>query len=167
MAHDARAIANFFLDHADSMGHPLTIMSLLKLIYFAHGWHLARFGRPLVKNHFEAWQYGPVIRSVYESFHGAGDDPITTRAYKFDPLTGTSSLADCELDRSERVFLSQIFGAYAHFPAFNLSDITHEPGSPWDEIWVRSGREVNPGMRISNESIKSHFMRRHLNMKEH
>jgi uncharacterized phage-associated protein len=167
MPHDAREIANFLLDHAESKGVPLTIMPLLKLIYFAHGLYLAKFNRPLINNHFEAWQYGPVVRVVYESFPGVSDDPITIRASKFDPVTNTKSLANYRLSEAEREFLAQIFGAYAQLHAFKLSDITHEPGSPWDEIWERGDQEVNPGMRIDNESIRAHFLRKHQHMEEH
>ncbi len=167
MSHDAREIANFFLDHADSRGVPMTIMSLLKLIYFAHGWHLARCGQPLVKSRFEAWQHGPVVRSVYECFQGAGDRPIQDRATRFDPLTATSLPADYELDAEERAFLRQIFDAYAHLHAFRLSDLTHEPGSPWDQLWNEAGGSTSPGMRITDESIRDHFMRRHHLQGEH
>ena len=39
--YDARAVANFLLDLADERSVPLTQMSLLKILYFAHGWYLA------------------------------------------------------------------------------------------------------------------------------
>ena len=167
MSHDAREIANFFLDHADSRGVPLTIMSVLKLIYFAHGWHLARFGCPLVKNRFEAWQHGPVVRVVYDCFQAEGDKPIRDRATRFDPLTATSVPADYELDAEERSFLRQIFDTYAHLHAFRLSGLTHEPGSPWDQLWNEMDGSTNPGMRITDESIRDHFMRRHHLQAEH
>ncbi|MCL6584270.1 MAG: DUF4065 domain-containing protein [bacterium] len=77
MAYDAKAIANYFLDLAKSKGEKLTLMKLLKLIYFAHGWHLAITGKPLIDEQVEAWQYGPVIPSVYHEFKGFGNQPIT------------------------------------------------------------------------------------------
>jgi uncharacterized phage-associated protein len=167
MPHDARDIANFLLDHADSRGVPVTIMSLLKMIYLAHGWHLARYGRPLVKNAFEAWQHGPVVRAVYECFQDAGDKPIKTRATKFDPRTATRAPMDYALAQDEERFLKQIFDAYSHFHAFQLSDLTHEPGSPWDQLWNNVTGSTNPGMRISDEDIRAHFMRRHYLQREH
>ena len=167
MPHDAREIANFFLDHADARGVSITNMSLLKLIYFAHGWHLARYGRPLVSNRFEAWPRGPVVRAVYECFQDAGDGPIRERATRFDPLTATRVPADYLLHAKEEDFLRQIFDAYGHLHAFRLSDLTHEPGSPWDQLWNDVGGATNPGMRITDESIRAHFMRRHHLEPEH
>ena len=167
MPHDARDIANYFLDLADSRNVPITNMSLLKLIYFAHGWHLARFGRPLVKNHFEAWQHGPVVRAVYECFECNAGKPIRDRATRFDPLTASCTKAVYKLDLAEEDFLRQIFDAYAHLHAFRLSDLTPEPGSPWDELWNESGSSTSPGMRLTDESIRAHFMRRHHLQVEH
>lgn len=167
MSYDAREIANFFLDHADAEGVPITIMSLLKLIYFSHGWHLAQHGKPLVKNRFEAWQHGPVVRSVYESFEGAGAAPIEARATRFDPLTATRSPVKYSLAAEHRTFLIQIFNAYAHLHAFRLSELTHEPGSPWDQLWNVADGSTNPGMVISDECIRDHFMRRHHHQAAH
>ena len=65
--HDARAVANFLLDAADTHNITLSITSLLKIIYFAQGWHLAKYNRPLIGQSFEAWEFGPVIRVVYDS----------------------------------------------------------------------------------------------------
>jgi len=42
MAYDARGIANYLLDYADSKRQSVTTMSLLKILYFAHAWHLAK-----------------------------------------------------------------------------------------------------------------------------
>ncbi len=159
MAHDAREIANFFLDYADRQDQQLTIMALLKLIYFAHGWRLAIYGQPLVKNHFEAWKHGPVVRAVYESFERSGGTPLTSRANKFDPVEGSQREATYNLSEEETVFLAQIFGSYGHLHAYRLSEVTHERGSPWDEVWQEDDPEtINPGMRISNERIRNHFL---------
>lgn len=167
MPHDAREIANFFLEYAEARGVPLTIMSILKLIYFAHGWHLARYERPLVKNRFEAWQYGPVVRSVYECFQGSGDKPIRDRASRFDPLTASYTIAEYNLTENEETFLKQIFDAYGSIHAYRLSGLTHEPGSPWDQLWNSTDGSTNPGMKISDKSIREHFLRRHHLQSEH
>ncbi|MGH6962497.1 MAG: Panacea domain-containing protein, partial [Dongiaceae bacterium] len=77
MPYDARAVANCLLDYADSKSSEITLLTLMKVIYFAHGWHLARFGQPLVTNHFEAWERGPVVRVLYDEFKDRRARPIT------------------------------------------------------------------------------------------
>ena len=72
-------VANWFLDRADKDGKPLDPMKLQKLIYFAHGWHLALTSKPLINEHPEAWAYGPVIPSIYHRFKKYGRDAVQNR----------------------------------------------------------------------------------------
>lgn len=157
MSFDAREVANFFLDCAVEQGAPLTNMSLLKLVYFAHGWHLTYFNEPLVKNRFEAWEYGPVVRVIYDHFKEFGDQPILDRATKFDPITQTHSNVEYSFSEELRKFLRGIFHSYAHMHAFRLSEITHETGSPWDAVWNQDKGAITPGMRIHDKEIRNHF----------
>lgn len=167
MPHDAREIANFILDHAAERGVPVSILKLLKLIYFAHGWHLAKHAAPLVKNRFEAWRDGPVVRALYENLPHSGDKPIQDRATKFDPRTGECYVASYSLHEEEKEFIRQIFEAYGYLHALRLSDITHESGSPWDKLWNDARGVSHPGMTITDASIREHFLRRHRKQAEH
>jgi uncharacterized phage-associated protein len=158
MAHDARAVANFLLDYADSKKKGVSAMTLLKIIYFAHGWHLARAGEPLVNNPVEAWRLGPVIRCVYESFRDYESSPIRSRASRFNPTTQAREIVTYSFTAGEQKFLGSIFEAYSRFTALELSDLTHEKGSPWDQVWNAPGGKVTPGMRISDEAIRAYFL---------
>ena len=60
MAYDGRAVANLLLDLADTLGLRLTHMAVHKIAFFAHGWRLADRNEPLIRQQFEAWNYGPV-----------------------------------------------------------------------------------------------------------
>jgi uncharacterized phage-associated protein len=55
MPFDSKAVANEFLKLAEQDGVKLSPMKLLKLVYFAHGWHLALKGEPLLNERVEAW----------------------------------------------------------------------------------------------------------------
>ncbi len=82
MAYPAAAIANEFLDLAEKDSRKLTQMHVQKLVYFAHGWFLALKREPLVRERVEAWDYGPVIRQLYDAFRSFGSRPITDRAHE-------------------------------------------------------------------------------------
>jgi len=156
--HDARSVANFLLDYARERGVPITNMAILKHIYFAHGWHLAAHGQPLITNRIEAWEYGPVVRAVYDSFkvHGAG--PITTRATMIDWDTGEIRVARAAFSRDTSNLLRSILTYYSGFGAFELSDLTHVRGGPWDKVWNAGDGKVRLNMEITNESIRAHFI---------
>ena len=81
--YDARAVANFFIDRALDNARPVTLMTLLKVLYFAHAWHLAKENEALIAQPFEAWRHGPVNRVVYEQMKGQGSKPITKKLTSF------------------------------------------------------------------------------------
>ena len=70
-------VAQFFIGLANEQanneqGDMMTNLRLQKLLYFAQGWHLARYGKPLFDDDIEAWQYGPVVPSVYNAYKQYG-----------------------------------------------------------------------------------------------
>ncbi|TAK87233.1 MAG: DUF4065 domain-containing protein [Betaproteobacteria bacterium] len=155
--YDARAIANFLLDYADQKKTKVTLLLVLKMIYYAHGWHLSRHGEPLVRQPFEAWTHGPVVRAVWEAFRGNGKWPLTARAKRFDVLAHSYSVVNEPIKPEQAAFLENIFDAYAHVDAFDLSNATHVPGSPWDAVWNAPNGAINVGMKIPNDEIRKWF----------
>lgn len=143
MSYDARQIANWFIDRAKRDGRSLSIMSILKLVYIAHGWNLEIRNLPLINNRIEAWQYGPVIPDVYNTFRRQGITPT-------QPDAGVHSLEDAEVE----AFLEEIYGIYGKMSPFRLSELTHEPGGPW-ETTTQWGGWFAP---IPNDLIKSHYV---------
>jgi uncharacterized phage-associated protein len=158
MAHDGRTIANFLLDHGDARRRPLTIMSLLKILFFSHAWHLAKTGEPLVGQPFEAWKYGPVSRVVYDQFKGWGSNAIRSRAKVLNVGNAQYEVASHEaIEPATADLLRHVFDYYSQYHPFRLSDLTHEKGSPWEVVWSEATRRAVPGMVISDESIRDWF----------
>jgi uncharacterized phage-associated protein len=147
---DSRAIANRILDIASERGLRLTMMQLLKLVYIAHGWWLTYSnGRPLTTDKPQAWQYGPVHPLVYRAFRQFGAQPISGRAY--DPETGFAYSANVSSDVDS--VLESVVQSYGPLHAYRLSDMTHQPGTPWDRATKTWGNYAP----ISDMSIKEHF----------
>lgn len=154
---DARAIANYILDEADHIGIVVTNLSLQKILYFAHGWYLTNNKRPLLKQSFEAWEHGPVIRDVYSAFKSHGSNRIRkTRASRFDIQQLKSTQADDVLSEENRIFLRGILEYYGRIDAFKLSHMTHVKEGPWDLVWSQKSKP-NIKMIITDESIYDYF----------
>jgi uncharacterized phage-associated protein len=132
-------------------------MTLLKVLYFAHGWHLAKYGKPLVVQPFEAWQYGPVNRVVYDQLKWLGAKPIKERLKSFDPVACEYRDATAAVDGETERFLCNIFDYYGRFDGLHLSDLTHVPGSPWDAVWQAAETRAVPGMIIPDPLILEWF----------
>jgi uncharacterized phage-associated protein len=157
--YDARAVANFFLDLAEARRLTLTQIAILKLLYFAHGWYLAIEGQPLISQEFEAWKHGPVVKVVRDAFKNYEAAPITERARKLNILTGARTLVEPDLTHADGAFIRKIFDAYHVYDAWELSDMTHEVGSPWDQIWNSANPIGRLALRIKNEDIRAYFDR--------
>jgi uncharacterized phage-associated protein len=157
--YDARAIANLVLDKADEIGAGITQLQLYKIMYFAHGWYLATEGQWLVLQDFQAWSYGPVIRVVRDAFKGCGKAIIRTRAQRLNIYTGEFTAIDQVLDEKVIAFIDKIVRFYHAYDGWQLSDMTHEEGSPWDQVWNSKKPIGNLGLRIDESLIRNHFSR--------
>ena len=155
--YDSRAVANWLLDRADADRTSIDHMQLHKLVYLAHGWHLARTGRPLIRDRIEAWPYGPVIPVLYHEFKQFGDDSIDGRAFDFDFDLADNRVLSADFPADTRWILDLVWRTYGVFSGPELSAMAHEPGTPWAE--VTAGKRVNElrGVLIPNELMQAHF----------
>ncbi|WP_295942909.1 type II toxin-antitoxin system antitoxin SocA domain-containing protein [uncultured Xanthomonas sp.] len=153
---DGRAVANLILDIAESEGMDISNLALQKILFFCHGWCIAKLGKPLVKQEFEAWQYGPVLQHVYREFKSFDRAPIKSRARKLDPMTGKKVDLEITLDEDTVKLVHAATKFYAKLRPGTLVEMSHAPGGPWDRAWNHGGA-INPGMRLQSDEIEQHF----------
>jgi uncharacterized phage-associated protein len=138
----ANAVADWFL--ARGVQEPPTQIShlkLQKLCYYAQGYHLALLGGGLFKDDIEAWQHGPVVRSVYNRFRGCGRASIAPRP-GFDPMVFTNDQVQV---------LEQVYQDQGPRSAWTLREQTHAE-APWRDIYG-SGTTI-----ISEQSMRAWFI---------
>ena len=157
--HSAKSVANFFLEKAKADGIELTQMKLHKLIYFAHGWHLALVGEPLISEPVKAWRHGPVIDSVYQEFKHFGSKAITEKAFHIE-FSDSGQIEVIEFKENfstnTRSILEQVYQIYKNFSATELREMTHAVGSPWHQYW-KDGNSEFGNVTIPNDAIKTYF----------
>jgi uncharacterized phage-associated protein len=170
MPYDPIAIANYFIDLAKTKGESVSPMKLQKLIFFAHGWNLAIKDAPLIDEQVEAWTFGPVIRRVYRVFREYGDRPVTERG-RVSNLRGISQASaqsaywrvpsiddEPELMPFTKQLLDRIWDVYGRYSAIQLSNTTHQAGTPWDQA-VRKCKEENNGELLRGTDIPTAVIR--------
>lgn len=150
--YDGRGVANFILDYGDNSNVIITNLGLQKLVYFCHVWFMVSTRRPLVKHHFEAWEFGPVLPYLYRDFKRFGDERITDRALKLDVKTGVRTVASIDLCSKKEAILTDVVRFLCRLSAGQLVDYSHVEGGPWHKVWHHEGK-INPGMKISNDEI--------------
>lgn len=156
MPHSSLAIANEFLRLAQVEEQKLTHMQVQKLVYLAHGWNLAVNNQPLISDQIEAWEFGPVIRRLYDALRSYGKKPIQNFINWGDDTPfdlDDDGAAFEELSVSERSVIDEVWKNYGRFEAFQLSALTHEDGSPWSQTYKSSANRP-----IDDELIKKYFV---------
>lgn len=143
---EAATVANRFLALAKKRGDALTPMQILKLVYIAHGWMLGLYGRPLIKEEVQAWQYGPVIPGLYNKMRHFRSSPVV------GPLpTRTSEV----LSNEEEDIVEQVYDIYGEMSGPALSRLTHAKGTPWHLTY----EDGVFGIVIPNDIIEDHYAR--------
>ena len=151
MPYPAKVIAYAFVKRGIEEGIPVTQMKLQKMVYFAHGIHLALYGNPLIKETFQAWKYGPVVRDIYNSFKFYGSQPISDTIYLFSTELLEADLKN--LDENACKAIEITWNTLKGLNAAQLSNWTHKEGSPWRAAYIEGVNEV----AIPNESIQHYF----------
>lgn len=144
--YSARSIANEFLKRN---GGPMEQMKLQKLVYIANGWNLAINRSPLVSDRFEAWDGGPVVRTIWNHFKALG---FNIAPYYLGDRGGKADTAD--LSSSEVSVLDHVWSKYSQYSGFDLSEMTHQPGTPWSNTYFGQGRNH----ALSQSDIQQHFV---------
>ena len=131
-------------------------MQLQKLVYLAHGYNMGLGGEPLIEDPVEAWKFGPVVRKLYAALSRYGSGPVRKQIHWGDDTVfyreDNGDIATEELEPEEESVIDEVWRNYGRLPAFKLSALTHERGTPWSETYVRGPNRVIP-----NELIEEHF----------
>lgn len=132
----ALQLAGEVIRRSDAKGRPLTNLSVQKLAYFCHGWHLALKGTPLVSEKFAAWKFGPVLPSVYHKLKVFSSNPIPSS----HPLV---EMAPALLDADSASIVDRVLELYGRYSGAQLVDMSHVAGGPWATAWAAGASELD------------------------
>lgn len=152
MPYPASVVAYAFVKKGVDENKYITQMKAQKLVYFAHGIHLAMFSKPLVNEKFEAWKFGPVVPSIYQNFKVFGSSPITESDLQIF-LPEWDKLKIFDKDALKAIDLT--WNLTKDIPAYKLSNWTHQQGAPWSEVYDPAEWSTI----IDNERIAEYFKR--------
>ena len=148
-------IANYFIELGAEYGSPLTPMAANKLTSIAHGFFMALTGAPLIGEPVEAWQYGPVVRTVYELLRPHGRSPIYSCSFQ-DELECNQFQA-LKLDTDALHVIHGVWLGYGTMSGYQLSEISHEPGTPWHQVWHEQGGKERRNTVIPDGLIRDYY----------
>jgi uncharacterized phage-associated protein len=152
MAYPASLIAYAFVKKGIDEGLFVTQMKLQKLVYFAQGVHLAKYGKPLINETFQAWMYGPVIPEIYQDFKLYGSRPIINTA---DFTPSSTYKPPFRLDDEALDTINYSWGVLKDISAMSLSYWTHRADGPWSKVYDPEVKSTP----IHNDDIQQYFQK--------
>lgn len=107
-------------------------------------------GRPLIGESVEAWRYGPVLPSLYNSVKHFRNQPVQ---YPLKQGFISPQVIHENFDPKEMSVMQQVYDIYGKYDGITLSKLTHKPNSPWSITWGDFGQNSE----IPNDLIEAHF----------
>lgn len=123
-------VANNVMNRAFAEKCTISPMKLQKILYFVASEYQKETGKPLFTENFETWQYGPVLRSVYNEFRSFSRNFITRFAKDAESRT---LMINEEADPRLQGVLDRVWAVTKGRTAVDLSRITHLEDSAWDK----------------------------------
>ena len=138
-------VAKYILSKVESCTH----LALEKLVYFAYADYLCSTGKKLFTDKIYAFQFGPVVQSVFAKYRLSGcrvlareeDDDAFDLVHVEDDEESLSDLAKVMSSRSRILFaadgsekllsIDATLEKYKSKTARELVALTHKEGSPW------------------------------------
>lgn len=70
--YDALEVSRHIINYSNDAGYGITALELQKLLYFVQAYFLIKKGKPCFRDDIEAWDFGPVVPSVYREYKRYG-----------------------------------------------------------------------------------------------
>lgn len=128
-------------------GWNLSNLSLQKLVYLSQMIHLGEDGTPLFSEQFEAWDYGPVIPSLYHELKMFGSDHVESYA-SLGRMNVTEGLLTEIVEYVVDLGLKKQPG--------QLVALTHWKGGAWAKNYEKHIK----GLTIPNRDIRQEYLDR-------
>lgn len=132
-------------------------LKLQKLVYYVESWHLAYFEKPILKEDFEAWVHGPVLRSVWSYFKERNivslyNDVVLKEDSKEPLIQRIEGL----LSKDQKELIDNVLDEYGDKTAFYLENLTHSE-RPWIEARGNCDQSDRCDTPISKETMKKFY----------
>lgn len=129
----------------------LSLLKLLKLLYYSEGCSLALNKGSLFNEKILAWEYGPVIKEIWEK-------------YKDNPYNLTLSDKErkdlSKISDEDNALLEEVFNVFGSYSAWALSMKTHSE-TPWLKA-TKNGTVFNKP--LSRAVIKKFFQDNYIDL---
>lgn len=148
MTYSALDISKYFIDcdkKDKTKVEDISLMKLLKLLYYAEGCSLALDNGSIFSEKIVAWGHGPAVIEVYDFFPNALDlNEVADKDYEFREIKG-----------EDRLLLNKVYEMFGNpYTAWELREKTH-----MEQPWINASRDGTyfKDPEITRTSIETYF----------
>ena len=135
--YQAADVAACIIETTNSMGSSISNLRLQKTLFFCQSECLGKTEKVLFPDKIVAWQYGPVVESVYYAYSYRGASDIRKPASMvIDIVTGEKRLTR-RLDGAELSLVERVVDKWKDKSVWDLVNETHRKGGAWDRVYNR------------------------------
>lgn len=143
--HTALDVAKFIIGYSKHKNYSISNLKLQKILYFIQSDYIANKSQLCFKDKIEAWDFGPVISSIYNKYKIYGSAEIPNEEYE----SAIKELSDEDIKR-----ISAMIDMCSKYSASKLVTITHKQ-EPWRNAYKQyENNEITP------RAIKEYYERR-------
>lgn len=121
---------------------PISNLQLQKILYYIQVEFLQKRGIRAFSDEIEAWQFGPVVRAVYQQYCGAGSFPLRIKYEDVPMLSG-----------DDKITIDRIIEEKRDKKPWDLVEDTHDKKKAWYHIY--NGGQGNKSI-IPEKEIRKH-----------
>ena len=133
-------VAAYLLRQAEEDGAVVTHLKLQKLCYYAQGYSLALMSEPMFDEPIEAWEHGPVVRVLWDTYKEHGSRPIPGPAHNI------------EIEPWRTRLLNEIDRRFGWMSSWDLRNQTHNE-APWRDAWETGVHNAE----LAHDSMRDFF----------
>ena len=138
----ADAVARYIIMRCNNKEDAISNLKLQKILYFVQAEFLLVKNQPCFSEEIEAWDFGPVVPSVYHRY----------KIYGSSNIPYVSAEKDFPFSEEDKKLIDGIICQCVKYSALELMKMTHNQ-APWQNAYRPYRSE-----KITNESIRKYFM---------
>lgn len=120
----ASDVAKYIICKCSLDGEPISNLQLQKILYYIQKDFLQIHHRALFADEFEAWPFGPVVRSIYNKYCGFGSMTI------YD-----DQVIEPQFSEEEKKCIDSIVENKRSISPWKMVEDTHAEGKAWDLVF--------------------------------
>jgi uncharacterized phage-associated protein len=151
------AIANYFIKKSN---YTVTPLQLIKIVYISYGYVLAILEEKLFSEEIEAWQFGPVVPSIYHTFKHYKKESVSELSteitfddnFHFNEEIFTMDKENENYETTIQI-LDKVWDSYKKYSGYELIDLTHKDNTPWSQVFKHNQHHI----KLEDSAIKTYY----------